>query len=76
MPSNESVVWGQLSTRIPKSLHRELKLHCVNLNSHPEGHRFRTLLREANREPVNSAGHSRIVEVGCGTSCAGTFIID
>ena len=23
-------VWVQLATRIPKSLHRDLKLHCVN----------------------------------------------
>ena len=26
-PENE--VWVQLATRIPKPLHRELKLHCV-----------------------------------------------
>jgi predicted HicB family RNase H-like nuclease len=25
----ESEVWVQLATRIPKQLHRELKLHCV-----------------------------------------------
>lgn len=29
MAENEAVVWVQLATRIPKSLHRELKLHCV-----------------------------------------------
>ena len=27
--ATESEVWVQLATRIPKSLHRELKLHCV-----------------------------------------------
>jgi len=27
--SPESEVWVQLATRIPKSLHRSLKLHCV-----------------------------------------------
>jgi predicted HicB family RNase H-like nuclease len=27
MPTD--VVWVQLATRIPKPLHRELKLHCV-----------------------------------------------
>ena len=27
MPMDE--VWVQLATRIPKALHRELKLHCV-----------------------------------------------
>lgn len=28
MPT-DSEVWVQLATRIPKQLHRELKLHCV-----------------------------------------------
>jgi predicted HicB family RNase H-like nuclease len=27
--TNEGEVWVQLATRIPKQLHRELKLHCV-----------------------------------------------
>ena len=27
--TNENEVWVQLATRIPKHLHRELKLHCV-----------------------------------------------
>jgi len=27
--TTESEVWVQLATRIPKQLHRELKLHCV-----------------------------------------------
>ena len=26
---NTGAVWVQLATRIPKALHRELKLHCV-----------------------------------------------
>jgi predicted HicB family RNase H-like nuclease len=29
MAGSEEVVWIQLATRIPKALHRELKLHCV-----------------------------------------------
>ena len=29
MAGSDDVVWVQLATRIPKSLHRELKLHCV-----------------------------------------------
>ena len=28
MPGSE-VVWTQLATRIPKELHRRLRLHCV-----------------------------------------------
>ena len=27
--ASEDEVWMQLATRIPKQLHRELKLHCV-----------------------------------------------
>jgi len=29
MGRNDSVAWGHLSTRVPKALRRELKLHCV-----------------------------------------------
>ncbi len=29
MAGSDNVVWVQLATRIPKPLHRELKLHCV-----------------------------------------------
>lgn len=29
MPDQTTEPWVQLATRIPKSLHRELKLHCV-----------------------------------------------
>jgi predicted HicB family RNase H-like nuclease len=29
MAKGEKVVWVQLATRIPKVLHRKLKLHCV-----------------------------------------------
>jgi hypothetical protein len=29
MVRSEDVVWVQLATRIPKSLHRDLRLHCV-----------------------------------------------
>jgi hypothetical protein len=33
MARDESVVWIQLATRIPKSLHRDLKLHCVTVDT-------------------------------------------
>jgi predicted HicB family RNase H-like nuclease len=29
MAKSEEVVWVQLATRIPKALHRKLKVHCV-----------------------------------------------
>ena len=33
MARDESVVWVQLATRIPKSRHRDLKLHCVAVDT-------------------------------------------
>jgi hypothetical protein len=33
MARDESVVWVQLATRIPKSLHRDLRLHCVTVDT-------------------------------------------
>ena len=29
MARSEELVWVQLATRIPKALHRELRLHCA-----------------------------------------------
>ena len=29
MARREEFIWVQLATRIPKALHRKLKLHCV-----------------------------------------------
>ena len=33
MPTNDAEVWVQLATRIPKTLHRTLKLHCVQTDT-------------------------------------------
>jgi predicted HicB family RNase H-like nuclease len=33
MPKRDDEVWVQLATRIPKPLHRQLKLHCVQSDS-------------------------------------------
>jgi predicted HicB family RNase H-like nuclease len=33
MPRGEAVAWDQLATRIPKSLHRALKLRCVTVGT-------------------------------------------
>ena len=33
MPSRSDEPWVQLATRIPKSLHRQLKLHCVQTDT-------------------------------------------
>lgn len=48
----------------------------VNLWSHPKARMFRTRLREGNQQPVNFAGHYKLVQIGCGTSCQISFIID
>ena len=33
MAKDEDQVWIQLATRIPKELHRRLKLHCVQTDT-------------------------------------------
>ena len=33
MPAYDTQVWVQLATRIPKTLHRALKLHCVQTDT-------------------------------------------
>ena len=33
MARDASIVWVQLATRIPKSLHRDLRLHCVTVET-------------------------------------------
>jgi hypothetical protein len=33
MARDASIVWVQLATRIPKSLHREVRLHCVTVET-------------------------------------------
>ena len=33
MPKRDDEPWVQLATRIPKTLHRQLKLHCVHTDS-------------------------------------------
>ena len=33
MAKGEEQVWVQLATRIPKELHRQLKLHCVQTDT-------------------------------------------
>ncbi len=33
MPKHDDEPWVQLATRIPKTLHRQLKLHCVQTDT-------------------------------------------
>jgi hypothetical protein len=49
----------------------------LNLVSHKLARRYRTLLRQQQREEgVNFAGHYTLAAVGCGTGCSVTAIID
>ena len=48
----------------------------VDLRSHPDARRFRTVLREGSRAGPNFAGHYTIVTWGCGTNCQQLTIVD
>lgn len=48
----------------------------VNLASHPDAKKFRTALTEPFTPQQRFAGHYRIVEIGCGTSCQAIFAVD
>jgi hypothetical protein len=49
---------------------------AVNLDSHPEARRFRTVLRSGAQEGPNFAGQYTVVMLGCGTSCQSIAIVD
>jgi hypothetical protein len=48
----------------------------VLLKSHPEGHKFRTVLRQGAKDGPNFAGHYTIIQHGCGTMCQVNWIVD
>jgi hypothetical protein len=48
----------------------------VNLQSHPQANKWRTVLRGGAKEGPNFAGHYTIVQWGCGSSCHRFAIID
>ena len=50
--------------------------HAVDLASDPRARRFRTRLREGATSPPNFAGHYKLIQWGCGTSCQETAIVD
>jgi hypothetical protein len=49
---------------------------AVDLTSHRDARRFRTMLREGARKGVNFAGHFALVTWGCGTDCRQLAIIE
>ncbi len=50
MASENDEVWVQLATRIPKDLHRELKLHCVRTDESVMGFVVKALTERLERE--------------------------
>ena len=54
MPKRDDDVWVQLATRIPKELHRQLKLHCVESDSSVMG-----FVVEALEEKLGKAGRRK-----------------
>ncbi|MFA6597290.1 MAG: hypothetical protein WCS69_06175 [Ignavibacteriaceae bacterium] len=48
----------------------------VDLSSNPYAKKFRTVLREGAKIGPNFAGHFRLVEWGCGSSCQSHAIVD
>lgn len=48
----------------------------VNLASHKEARRFRTMLREGAAKGPNFAGHDTVVTWGCGTACQMAAVVD
>ena len=51
--------WVQLATRIPKSLHRELRLHCVMSDVSVMEFTVRALEEKLSRETGRKAEHRR-----------------
>lgn len=50
MATDNDEVWVQLATRIPKDLHRELKLHCVRTDESVMGFVVKALTERLERE--------------------------
>lgn len=47
---NDDQVWVQLATRIPKDLHRRLKLHCVETDESVMGFVVKALTEKLGRD--------------------------
>ena len=58
MPTDDQVLI-QLATRIPKPLHRELKLHCVKTEETVMEFVIRAITEKLQREPAAKAERRR-----------------
>ena len=57
--ANDTEVWVQLATRIPKNLHRELKLHCVKSDVSVMDFVVKALEEKLSREAGSTRGERR-----------------
>jgi len=53
-------VWVQLATRIPKDLHRQMKLHCVRTDESVMGFVVKAVSEQLERETGKSPGPVRM----------------
>ena len=60
----------------PVQPHFKGQAHPVDLDSHPEARRYRTVLREGAVVPPDFAGKYRVVSWGCGSPCKRIALID
>jgi hypothetical protein len=60
----------------PTSGRFEGKPAPVDLRSHPQARKFRTLLRDSVKSGANFAGHYAVNYWGCGTECIRVGIVD
>lgn len=57
--ASDNEVWVQLATRIPKQLHRELKLHCVKSDISVMEFVVRALEEKLSRDTGSKSGRAR-----------------
>ncbi|MCW5890443.1 MAG: hypothetical protein KIT14_07805 [bacterium] len=56
---NDDQVWVQLATRIPKDLHRRLKLHCVETDESVMGFVVKALTEKLERDTKSERKRAR-----------------
>jgi predicted HicB family RNase H-like nuclease len=56
---NDDQVWVQLATRIPKDLHRRLKMHCVESDESVMGFVVKALTEKLERDTKSERKRAR-----------------
>jgi len=63
-------------SKFPAPVWSGIPAPAINLDSHPDAGRFRTVLRKAYGQGANFDGKFTIASWGCGTSCTVIAVID